>query len=100
MKKFLFKTIIFLFLSSITFLAFIVAFENNKTVKTLKYSMYINQYNIILEKIKNYNQRKIIFLGGSNVGFGLNSKRIENSLGVKTFNFGVHGGKGTKKKNR
>lgn len=62
----------------------------------MKFS-YLNGYNVTLDKIKKFNKRKIIFLGGSNVGFGIHSNRIENHLGIKTFNLGIHGGIGLKK---
>ena len=97
MKQFLSKFFVFLFLKLLFIIAFIIFFETNQSIRSKMQSTYLNGYNIILNDIKSYTERKIIFVGGSNVGFGLNSKRIEDSLGVKTFNFGVHGGIGLKK---
>jgi len=37
---------------------------------------------------------RIIFCGGSNVAFGINSKRIADSTGIPVVNLGMHGGLG------
>ncbi|HJV77756.1 MAG TPA: hypothetical protein VJ602_05175, partial [Paludibacter sp.] len=39
---------------------------------------------------------KIVFIGGSNLGFGLDSKRIEDSLHMPVVNMGLHAGLGLK----
>lgn len=39
---------------------------------------------------------RIIFVGGSNLCFGLDSKRIEDSLRVRVINYGLHAGIGLK----
>ena len=97
MKQFLSKIIAFLFLLLIFPIIFIIFFETNNDIRSKMQSSYLNGYNLILEDIKNTQQKKIVFVGGSNLGFGLDSKRIEDSLGVKTFNFGVTEGIGIKK---
>ena len=76
---------------------FIIIFETNSGIRSVMHSTHLNGYNIILKNIRESNGEKIIFVGGSNLGFGLNSKRIQDSLDIKTFNFGVHGGLGIKK---
>jgi len=97
MKKFLFKIFVF-FIAKILFLIIlIVSFETHDGLRSTVHSSYLHGYNFILEKIRESKERKVIFVGGSNVGFGLNTKRIQDSLGIKTFNFGVHGGIGLKK---
>ena len=97
MKKFILKILSFGFLLFTTFIVFILFFENNKSIQEhLNYS-YTNGYNLTLKKIKKSKNQKIIFVGGSNVGFGLNSERIEKEIGIESFNFGVHGGIGIKK---
>ena len=97
MKQFLSKIIAFLFLLLVFPIIFIIFFETNSDIRSKMQSSYLNGYNLILEDIKNTQEKKIVFVGGSNVGLGLDSKRIEDSLGVKTFNFGVNGGVGIKK---
>jgi hypothetical protein len=37
---------------------------------------------------------KIVFVGGSNLGFGLDSKRVEDSLHIPVVNMGLHAGLG------
>jgi hypothetical protein len=76
---------------------FILFFENNNSIQDHLNNSYTNGYNLTLEKIKKSKNQKIIFVGGSNVGFGLNSERIEKEIGIESFNFGVHGGIGIKK---
>ena len=83
-----------LFLSIIVW---ILIFENNKIIQERLNNSYTNGYNLTLTKIKKSKNQKIIFVGGSNVGFGLNSERIEKEIGIESFNFGVNGGIGIKK---
>lgn len=40
--------------------------------------------------LKNTSKPRIIFIGGSNLGFGLDSKRIEDSLQLNPINTGIH----------
>ena len=44
--------------------------------------------------IKNKNTEKIVFVGGSNVAFGIDSIEIKKALGIKTINFGCMAGIG------
>lgn len=39
---------------------------------------------------------KILFIGGSNLPFGLDSEKIQNDLGMPVVNFGLHAGLGLK----
>jgi hypothetical protein len=97
MKKFILKILSFGFLFFISIMIFILFFENNNSIQDHLNNSYTNGYNLTLEKIKKSKNQKIIFVGGSNVGFGLNSERIEKEIGIESFNFGVHGGIGIKK---
>ena len=97
MKNFFSKIILFLTLLIIPPSMFVIFFETYSEFRKRMHSLYIHGYNITIERINNYEQQKIIFIGGSNVGFGISSKMIEDSLGIKTFNMGVHGGIGIKK---
>lgn len=44
--------------------------------------------------IKNKNTEKIVFVGGSNVAFGIDSIEIKKAFGIKTINFGCMAGIG------
>lgn len=39
---------------------------------------------------------RIIFVGGSNLAFGLDSQRIKDSLNINVINYGLHAGIGLK----
>jgi len=47
-------------------------------------------------RIKEINAPKIIFAGGSNLAFGLNSEEVEKEFSVPVVNLGLHGGLGLK----
>jgi len=52
-------------------------------------------YSYLIEKYKyanNDNRKKIVFIGGSNVLFGINTKKIEKEFSIKTVNFGITAG--------
>ena len=55
---------------------------------------YLCEYEIKLDKMKNTKSPRYIFLGGSNLAFGLDSKRIQDSLNVNVVNMGLHAGLG------
>jgi len=68
-------------------------------VLTIPYHNHNNQLFAISDKIdllKNIHSPKIIFVGGSNLAFGLDSKRIENQFNRPTINMGLHAGLGLK----
>jgi hypothetical protein len=97
MKKFILKILSFGFLFFLLIIVWILIFENNNSIQEYLNNSYTNGYNLTLKKIKKSKNQKIIFVGGSNVGYGLNSERIEKEIGIESFNFGVHGGIGIKK---
>ena len=53
---------------------------------------YVRKINL-LDSVK---QPRIVFIGGSNVAFGIDSKRIKDSLRYNVINFGLHAGIGIK----
>ena len=56
---------------------------------------YLWGYIDILEKIRNsQSTKKIIFVGGSSVAFGVNTEHIQKRLKIETYNFGVQAGIG------
>jgi len=89
MKKFFIKLIIFI----ITFLCltFILVFSVPKDEKD-----YLCEYNYKVDLLKETKEPRIIFIGGSSVAFGTDSKRISDSLKLNTINFGMHAGMGIK----
>lgn len=48
------------------------------------------------ELMKSDAEKRVVFLGGSNLAFGLDSERIEKLYNVKVINFGLHAGLGLK----
>ncbi len=46
------------------------------------------------ERLKNTKSPRIIFIGGSNLAFGLDSKQVEDSLNRNVVNMGLHAGIG------
>lgn len=89
MKLFLRK----IFLLSLLFLGVnglvILAIPKDNNSYMCEYMRKIN----LLDSVK---QPRIIFIGGSNVAFGIDSKRIKDSLGYNVINFGLHAGTGIK----
>lgn len=47
-----------------------------------------------LEQTQNNTAKRIVFVGGSSLAFGINSKEIADSLGVEVYNSTIHGGLG------
>ena len=59
---------------------------------------YDYQYVKSLERIqKTEGEQRLIFVWGSNLAFGIDSKLIEDSLSLKVVSFGIHAGIGLKK---
>ena len=58
------------------------------------YNGYLYEYNHKVELLENTSQPRIIFIGGSNVAFGLDSKMLRDSLQYNIINFGLHAGIG------
>lgn len=92
MKRFFVKVLVFAFL--ITFLMGIIAISDYKIIG----SQYQFSYNASLadkiERLEAINEPKIILVGNSNLAFGIDSHRIEESLGMPVVNLGLHGGLG------
>jgi len=92
MKKLLLKSIIFFVL---LFGSYAVYYAYNPVNEELNKA---NDYLLAIEtKHKNLAKLpspRIIFLGGSSVAFGVDSKSIGDSLGLNGFNLGLHAGLG------
>ena len=55
---------------------------------------YLNEYNHKIVLLETMPQPRIIFLGGSNIAFGIDSRTISDSLHYHAINMGLHGGIG------
>lgn len=57
---------------------------------------YLKAYNKKCERLEHTQSPRIIFVGGSNLAFGLDSQRIKDSLNINVINYGLHAGIGLK----
>ena len=92
MKRFLKKTIFFSGLFILSFMIFVgidIFYSGNQ---------YLNNYqaSVIdkIQRLESIKEPKIILVGNSNVAFGINSKMIEDALGMPVVNLGLHGAMG------
>ncbi|MEA3445246.1 MAG: hypothetical protein U9R19_11040 [Bacteroidota bacterium] len=92
MKAFLKKILVFALLLTavfilLSFLPFADGFKKN-------YYFVQSDKLEYLEKTKSDTAKRIVFIGGSSLTFGLDSKRISDSLNIEVYNTAVHGGLG------
>lgn len=87
MKRFIIKiTILTIALVSVNlFFLFAIPKDNNA---------YLCEYNHKIQLIDTTSQPRIIFIGGSSIAFGTDSKMICDSLKCNVVNFGLHAGIG------
>jgi hypothetical protein len=90
MKKFLVKIAIF---TSITIPVIIAGLLLPATIASKSHLYTIIQRDSLLV---NTDSPRIIFIGGSNIGFGLNSQMIKDSLHINPINTGLNAGLGIK----
>ena len=57
-------------------------------------NQYLNAFNQKLQLLIDTPSPRIVFIGGSNTAFGINSRMVEDSLGLPVVNYGLHGGIG------
>ena len=88
MKKFIIKSILFLALLMIVILYFSSRFERKYHKETDYLAALIDKEN----RLNKLDSNRLIFVGGSNLAFGLNSALIEEQLPVKVANLGLHAG--------
>jgi hypothetical protein len=89
MRAFLTKVFIFALLQLFIF-GFIVLFNSPNA------SSYMRGYKMKQELLKEAPGARIIFVGASNLAFGLNSKIIKEATGLNPINMGLHAGIGRK----
>jgi hypothetical protein len=89
MKKFILSFILFF----IFFLILIIVLGRNYHLSAEKsdYMAAIIDKHALLERTS---PPRLILAGGSNLAFGIDSKRIEDSIGLPVINLGLHGGLG------
>lgn len=87
MKRFIIKYSIFalIFIAVNVFLLFVIPKDNNS---------YLCEYNHKIHLMGTVSQPRIIFIGGSNIAFGIDSKTLKDSLHLNVVNMGLHGGIG------
>ena len=85
MKKFIVQILLIIgiavFIEAIPI--FVIPKDNNQ---------YLCEYNEKIKLLENTPQPRIIIVAGSNVAFGIDSKRIADSLKKNVINFGLHAG--------
>jgi hypothetical protein len=89
MKGFLQQLSIFLLIASLLLFAL-----GRKVYKIVESGNYLGAIAEKHQALAATNGPRLIFAGGSNLAFGLNSKRLSDSLGLPIFNLGLHGGLG------
>jgi hypothetical protein len=88
-KSFLIKAVVFISLIALSIVA--LYFENPIVKNTNDYlSAIIDKH----KKLETTNPPRIILVGGSNLAFGVDSKEIQDSIGIPVINMGLHAGLG------
>lgn len=91
MRQFLIETILFAILFTV-FVAVLLWFVPNNKIKNNSLFSNIDKHH----RLDSLASPKIVFVGGSNLAFGLNSQLIEDSLKLPVVNMGLHAGFGLK----
>lgn len=89
MKQFIIKTI--LIGGCVVFILAVLYF-----LVPIKPNNFFLAYKQKCELLETVPSPRIIFVGGSNLAFGLNSKKIQDSLHINVINYGLHAGIGLK----
>lgn len=88
MIKFLIKSLLFTLIILGILLFFSSKFKRKYNLKTDYLAAIIDKEN----RAKSIKADKILFVGGSNLAFGINSEEIEKQLNHKVVNLGLHAG--------
>ena len=91
MKKFILKTILMVLLVAASMC--LMAFVDRKCFMA---DAYLLEFPVKQQLIRETQGHKIVFLGGSNLAFGIDSKTISDSLHRPVINAGLHAGLGLK----
>lgn len=89
-RKFYFKVfgVLIFFSVSLTLLGLYSYFSHNDS--------YLLEFADKRERLESLDGQRLVFLGGSNVAFGLDSRMIEQKTGMRVVNYGMHAGLGLK----
>ena len=94
MKRFVIKVAVFTGLVLlISLLIHFVYLQNGENKSSNDYLSAIEDKHCRLQKIDSCHNR-IIFAGGSNLAFGINSKSVQDSIGIPVVNLSLHAGLG------
>lgn len=94
MKKFITK---FLIILLITLLPVFSYLSYGKFIQQHKYEdSFYAEMKYKAERLENIEDKKIVFIGGSSLAFGLRSDEIEKATGYKVVNFGLYATLGSK----
>ena len=88
MKKYIYNLIIF------TSCIFLIFYPLCKSYRTVRKSDYLDAIIDKHNNLKNTKSPRIILCGGSNLAFGIDSKRINDSIQLPVINMGLHAGLG------
>jgi len=88
MKQFIIKIILFFL---ILFPVFFIVGRDYRTVVKSDFMAAIIDKHALLE---NTHPPRILLCGGSNLAFGIDSKRIQDTFGLPVINLGLHAGLG------
>lgn len=92
MKKFI------IYVISILFISFFIILTLFFTITYYKKNIFASSYQSVIkikfDNLVNTNSKKIILIGGSSLGFGLNEELLEKESGYKVVNLGLHAGFG------
>lgn len=89
MKKFVISVLVF---GVILITAICIAFA----IRPIKEEHYFTAINQKIELLDSVSSPRLIFIGGSNVCFGIDSKRISTSIGLPVIDMGLHASIGLK----
>lgn len=87
MKKFVCNLLLFVFVFVVINIALIMAFPIDRNI-------YLCEYNHKVKLLKDTSSPRIVFIGGSNLAFGMNSATLKDTLKHNIVNFGLHAGIG------
>ena len=87
MKRFLLKSCVFFVVPVVVVIGLAVLVPPDR-------NGYLMAYHVKLARLDSCPSPRIIFVGGSNLAFGLDSRAVEDSLHLSVVNMGLHGGVG------
>lgn len=90
MRKFAYKSIIFFLIISITIFFLAFTYKKLYDIETDYMASIINKH----KRLEQFNDNRLLLVGGSNLAFGINSALIEKELNVNVINLGLHAGLG------